>query len=232
MEIKVKNDIIINDVILKYVRFVEITKNKVNISRSGECEIKNIKLLQIDGKDIIKNGELLLTCDDCNNCSFCSEVRFEIPINPHTFDLEYGFYCGKRKVFSEDINDLKTSRIKSKYDIELRKGYELINDEFKYKRANFITEKSIKKIVDDIKYCMTPCNPTADIDEYGHKRIELEEIRVSKNKYGFEVYHDGIMGDCAWTSKIYLHKKCDMDKLSDVLRNICIKHHGKFRSNI
>ena len=238
MEINVKNNLLINNVLLKGATSVEVTEdNIVRFGRSpfynmGECKCKDINKLLIDDKEIIKNGKLLVDCWDCHDCPICKKVDFGIYLTPHTFKREKGYYCGKNKVYSENIDNLKNSRVKSKGEIELKNSYKIIEDKFKYRREKYITSKSIKECVDDIEDCMNPSNERDAINEYGHKRIELEQIRLYKNDIGYTVNHYGIIGDYGWSSKIYIHKRCDVNKLASVLRSIAFRYKGDFKNEL
>ena len=222
MELKVKKQLIIDHIQLNNITTVTINENEVIFGRPyfykiGKCNIQDIQKMIIDGHQIIKNGKILITCKVCETCPRCSEVKCSVYLNPNIYKQESCYYCDYKQVYAEEKNTLKKSNIKGKWEIELKKTYDVINNEFKYKREKYITEQSIKKCIDDIYYCMEPVNPQDAINEYGHKRIELEEIRINKNDYGYQVYHNGRIGDYGWTSKIYLHKKCNISKLYDAL---------------
>lgn len=231
MEISVKDTVLINNITLNRVTAVEIEDNKVKFGM-GECDCKDIKEMLVDEKCIIKNGKLKIGCKNCDECPMCKEISFEIHISSHTLKREQGFYCGYNKVYSEEIDKLKRSRIRSKSEIELRKSYELIEEKFKYRRQGYITDETIKECINDIKQCMIPCEEGHAINEYGHRRIELERIRIYKNDYGYVVYHYGKMGDDGWSSKIYVHKKCDAKRLVSELRRVASKHRCKFTNEL
>lgn len=105
----------------------------------------------------------------------------------------------------------------SKYQIELKNKYEEIKERFKYKREKFITEESTKEVIKDIQHCMTPSSDGEAINEYGDYWIRLENIRIDKNKYGYDIYHYGDIGDYGWTSTVYLHKRCNIKVLKEAL---------------
>ena len=209
------------DNITVYARLIELTDTQVEIPHIRlTADTRRIKDLHYeDGRQIIKNGKILIECNkDCENCPMHETTRFEVFITSHTFRTEKGHKCNKRKVYSETIEELPYSRQKAKWKIELRKQYEGIHEKFKYRRSPYITEESIKEVIDDIHTCMTPSVDGDLINEYGHKRLELEKIELSKNDYGYEVYHYGRMGDYGWSSTVRLHRNCNMRELESALR--------------
>ena len=223
MEITAEKELQFNSLLFGKNARVEINEVKkevqLNIAyNKGICNLEDVKELIIDNKIIIKNGEIKTRCEECTGCIFCKNIRIDVYSTPRTFEIEEGFYCGYKKTYSETIENLKRSKIKRKSDIELKKAYEKINEKFKYRRERFITEESIKEVISDIEQCMTPSMEMEAVDEYGHLRIELEKIRLLKNKYGYSVSHYGKMGDNGWASEIYLSGKCNIDKLENELR--------------
>lgn len=218
MRIPVKGTINLNKIQIK-ANEIEITDNEIIINRA-KAKIKDIDNLHYGNTTLVQDGELLLKCNkECEQCPMHKNIQFEVFITSHTFKNVQGHKCCNRLVYSEDIKDLPFTRQKSKKAIELRKQYEGIHEKFKYRRTPYITEKSIEEVVEDIISCMTPSVEGDVIDEYGHRRLELEKIVLDKNDFGFEVYHYGRMGDYGWTSTVRLHRNCDMKMMESALRS-------------
>lgn len=230
MIIPTRQDIQIDHIQI-YAHEIEITGNEVKIPQSRlQAKIKDIKDLHYGNTQLIKDGEVKLTCTkNCSNCPMHKRINFEVYITSHSFRNVEGHKCCNRNVYDDDIEHLPFSRQKSKWKIELYKQYEGINEKFKYRRTPYITEKSIEEIVQDIRDCMTPSVDGDLIDEYGHERLELECIELRQNAYGYEVYHHGRMGDYGWSSTIRLHRNCDMDAVESALRK---KFRTTFKNKI
>ena len=226
MIIPVKDTITINKIQI-YAHEIEINDKEIRLPKNGmKAKTKDITDLHYGDTQLIKDGKVNLKCTkDCNNCPMHKNIKFDVYITSHSFKMENGHKCCNRNVYSEDIGDLPYSRQKSKWKIELRKQYEGINEKFKYRRTPYITEKSIEEVLEDIEDCMTPSVDGDVIDEYGHRRLELESIELRRNMLGFEVYHHGRMGDYGWSSTVRLHRNCDMGLMESALRN-------RFRTDI
>lgn len=213
------NELIVNNIVFKYPQEIEIEDDLLFINKpykNAKCNLKEIKEVICDGKTIIKNGKIKVKCSKCEDCPLCKKIELRIPAGPSSFTIENGFFCGKEKIYSDDIKTLKKSKIKSKHSIELQKCYKKIEEKYKRRREKYITEDTIKTVIKDIEDMLSTEYGT--YNEYGHECLMLESIRINKNDYGYELTHDGRIGDNGWYSTIYIHKKCNIRKLEIELR--------------
>lgn len=147
-----------------------------------------------------------------------------------TREVVEGNYCECNGTYSISIDELPQSKCQSEWEMEQKLTYDNVNKKFYRRQQKYITEETIKECLEDIGDAMTPSVDGDLIDEYGHKRLRITSIRLYKNKYGFEMVHYGDMGDCGWSSTVYIHKRCDMDRLyyelcSKYGRSIVKKHY-------
>ena len=230
MELKIKNGIDINGVNLK-TRKIRIENGVAKIYADyTEIPIKDISNLSDGDFQIIKDGKVALTCNnDCMRCPMCEDYRFEIYSKPLSYSIEWGYKCAKKSRYSETLEDLPNSRIKYASDIELKKAYEKIKAKFYRKSRNTVTKQTIKEIIEHIDDALIP-NMAENWDEYGHSRIELNLLEVSKNKFGYQLYYSGRMGDYGLgCTDILIHKNCDIQELKDALRK---RYYKKYRTEI
>lgn len=220
MKIETKENFSINDVEMKGRVVVDIEDEGVTLTQGcyynfGKCPISKVKRMVCDDNEIIRNGKVLVSCDQCDGCPMLQQVELFVYTGPSRGRREPGYYCGKNKVYSEDISKLKKSKIKSKSEIEEKKSYEQVEEKFKRRRAKYITEETIKECIKDIESCLSTEYGT--YNEYGHEVLMLESMYVTKNKFGYKFVHDGRIGDDGWYNTIRLHKKCDIDALRGAL---------------
>lgn len=229
MQLNIRDNIQINGIDLKATR-LEITDTGIKAyTNYVEAPISNIKLLEHGNIKIIEDGKLALKCDNnCKDCPMCEDARLEVYTNPNSYKLEWAYRCSKSDTYSERIEDLPFSRTKSKKEIELKKAYELIKEHFLYRRTDYVTKESLKKVFDNIDDALTP-NMYEHYNEYGHVRIELETIEIRKNRYGYTLWYDGRMGDYGLSSRIYLSDKCDVGLMASELRN---RYYGNYRTKV
>ena len=229
MEIKINNAIDINGVNLKTNK-IRIEDGVAKIyANYTEIPIKKISNLSDGDFQIVKDGKLTLTCDNnCKDCPLCENYRFKIYSQPLTFSIEYGYKCAKKDRYSETLEDLPNSRIKYASDIELKKAYEKIKAKFYRKSRNTVTKQTIKEIIEHIDDALVP-NMYEHYDEYGGVRIELNLLQISKNKFGYQLYYSGRMGDYGLGTDILIHKNCDIQALKDALRQ---RYYKKYRTEI
>lgn len=226
-----ENDIMIirtqSPVILNGMEFdcnqVEITDNSVSVNHGWKTVCKlplnNVKELSFNGGTIFKDGKFSFECSGkCRSCPMMEIKELDVYISPGTYRRGSIHYCNRRERYSEDIEKLPTSRMKYTSDLRLRKAYGGIKDKFLRKGVKHITQETVKECINDIESCMTPNSEGEAYNEYGHYHIELEQVEIRENKYGYSVYHHGRMGDYGWTSNILIHKRCDKDKLYSALR--------------
>lgn len=231
MELKIQDaKLEVNGVTLK-ARKVRIENGEVMLYLDyTELPIKEIKHLASPNLEIIKDGKVALTCNnDCENCPLCEKYRFEVYDAPLTYTIDWGYKCAKKGRYSETLENLPNSRIKYASDIELKKAYEKIKAKFYRKSKNTVTKQTIKEIIEHIDDALIP-NMNENWDEYGHSRIELNTIEISKNKYGYQLWYDGRMGDYGLgCTNIYIHKNCDIQKLRDAVSR---RYYNKYRTDI
>ena len=229
MELKTKDRITINNLNLNTSK-ISIDDGRIGVyANYTEYDIKDIKLLKHNGQTIIKNGQLQLQCNkQCNNCPMHETIRFEIYTRPNSFRIEKGHHCTHKNTYSETIETLPISRRKSKIDIELRKAYKDIDEKFNYRRTKYVTDETLKEIINEIDDALTP-DMYEHYDEYGHVRIELETIEIRKNDYGYTLWYHGRMGDYGLSSTIYLNSKCDTNIIARKLRE---RYYPRYRTEI
>lgn len=223
MKIETKEKFVINDIEMEGKVIADIEDECVMLTQGcyynfGKCRISKVKRMVCDDNEIIKNGKVLVSCDKCDGCPMLQQVKLFVHTGPSCGITEVGYYCGKNKVYSDDISKLKKSKIKSKHDIEEKKSFEQVEERFKRRRAKFITEETIKECINDIKSCLSTEYGT--YNEYGHRVVMLESMYIAKNEYGYMFVHDGRIGDDGWYNTIRLHKKCDIDALRSALTGI------------
>ena len=229
MQLDINGEIEINGIKLEISELIIDNQDVHTYATWSKNNIEDIKLLKHKGITIIKNGKLVMQCNnDCIECPMCESTELHIYTQPNTFRISNGYRCADKGTYSESIEALSSSKIKSKHDIELKKAYELIDKEFNRKRTKFVTNETLKVIISNIDDALTP-NMCEHYDEYGHVRIELETIEISKNKYGYTMWYHGRMGDYGLSSTVYLNKKCDVEEIANALRN---KYYKKYRTSI
>lgn len=168
---------------------------------------------------MVKNSKISFECSkECNKCPFIKTKDLSIYIKPSTYRIEEIFYCQWRKRYSETMEKLPSSRMKYTHDLRLRKAYDSLKEKFYRKGVKHITDETIKECILNIENCMTPNAESEAYNEYGHYHVELEDVEIRENNYGYTVYHSGRMGDYGWTQSILVHKRCDTDRLHMALR--------------
>lgn len=219
MEIQADESLIINDIEMSKTTVTidgkEVVLGKPVAHKFGRCDIKKVKKMICNGKEIIRNGKVLVKCDKCEGCPMLKTTTAFIHTGINVGKRKTIYYCGKNEVYSEELKALKKSKIKSKREIEERRAYECLEERFKRRREKYITEETIKECIDDIQNCLN--SEYGTYNEYGHKVVMLENIRITKNDYGYKLTHDGRLGDDGWYNKVRIHKKCDISKLRRAL---------------
>lgn len=229
MELNIKGNIEINGINLKINKLVIEDEQVKAYTNYSETNIKNIKLLKQGDLTIIKNGKFSIKCNkDCKNCPLCKITMFDIYTRPNSFKIGKGYRCGKKGTYSETLEELPSSKIKSKHEIEIRKAYELIDELFIRRKSKYVTDMTIDLLIEEIDDALTP-NMCEHYDEYGHERIELETIEIRKNKYGYTLWYHGRMGDYGLSSTVYLNRKCNVEEIASALRN---RYYKTYRTNI
>lgn len=230
MEFKIKDGVIEIDGVELKARRVRIEDGKAKLYLDyTELPIKQIEHLASPNLEIVKDGKVALTCNnDCINCPMCEKYRFEIYSAPSRYSIEWGYKCAKKSRYSETLEDLPKSRIKYASTIEVKKGFDVIKQKFYRKSRNTVTKATIKEVIEEIDDALVP-NMAENWDEYGHSRIELNEIDIRQNKYGYTLDYHGRMGDYGLHSQIYIHKNCDIQLLKQKLRD---RYYRKYRTEI
>lgn len=228
MELNIRGEIEINGIKIDATKLI-IKDGKVKAyTNYAENSLKDIKQLRHGNLTIIKDGKLALKCNNhCKDCPMCEDARLEVYTNPNTFRIMWGYRCSNKGTYSETLEKLPTSKIKSEHEIELKRAYEQINDKFARRRTKYVTDETIKMLISEIDDALTP-NMYEHYNEYGHERIELETVEIRKNKYGYTLWYDGRMGDYGLSSTIYLNKKCDVDAVIDALKS---RYYRKYRTD-
>ena len=230
MELKIKDGVIeFNGVELKS-RKIRIEDGKAMLYLDyTELPINEIKHLASPNLEIVKDGKLVLACNnDCANCPMCEKYRFDIYSAPSRFTMEWGYKCAKKSRYAETLEDLPNSRIKYASDIEIRKGFDVIKQKFYRKSRNTVTKETIKEVIEELDSALTP-NMAENWDEYGHSRIELNDIDIRQNRYGYILSYYGRMGDYGLNSEVYIHKNCDVQLLKQKLRD---RYYRKYRTDV
>lgn len=229
MEINIDGGVIINGVNLKS-RKIRIENGRVGLYLDyTDLPVNAIKHLATSNMDIVKDGKIVLNCNnDCLRCPMCEDYQFRIYAQPRSFTLENGYRCALKGKFAENIAALAKSRVKHASEIEVKKGFDVVNKKFYRKQAKYITEQTIKEVITEIDECLTP-QMYEHYDEYGGVRIDLDSIHIEDKKYGYILTCDGRMGDYGLYTKIYIHKRCDIQALKSRLRD---RYYKKYRTDI
>lgn len=229
MELNIKGNIEINGINLKINKLIIEDQQVKAYTNYSETDIKDIKLMKQGDLTIIKNGKFAIKCNnDCKNCPLCEITMLDIYTRPNSFKIGKGYRCGKKGTYSETLESLPSSKIKSKHEIELKKAYELIDELFIRRRSKYVTDMTMELLIEEIDDALTP-NMYEHYNEYGHARIELETIEISKNRYGYTLWYHGRMGDYGLSSTVYLNRKCDVQAIARALRE---RYYGKYMTDV
>lgn len=121
------------------------------------------------------------------------------------------------------------SWMKNKIQEESKKNKEI----FKNRKTKYVTEKTIENVVDEICEALLP-NSGEEVNKYGVKRVELNNIRLYRNDYLYKnqedalLYYDGVMGDYGFRDILVIDRRCDFN---DLLKALSIEF-GSHRVNI